>query len=192
MKGKCFMCIVVFTIGVFALSLYSFAQEISADFLMKEKGVQESIKGKIFIKRNNMRKELFMGQEKQVMIVRHDKGVIWNLMPKEKMYMEMPLQMDDKKFERWSSEKESSAQYLGTETISGVLCKKYQYAESGEKTAVWVSDTFPFPIRVEHQSGFLEYRNIKKANIADSLFEIPPGYMKMSLPMMPGGMGLPR
>jgi D-ribose pyranose/furanose isomerase RbsD len=32
----------------------------------------------------------------------------------------------------------------------------------------------------------MEYRNIDEKTVSDALFEIPSGYQKMSMPMMPG------
>ena len=60
-------------------------------------------------------------------------------------------------------------------------CKKYETVEDGEKT-FWISTQFPFPIKVEDSEVTMEYQNIKMGALAESLFEIPPGYEKMAMP----------
>jgi hypothetical protein len=43
-------------------------------------------------------------------------------------------------------------------------------------------------MEMDGQSGhmFMEYRNIREKTVPASLFNIPGGYQKMSMPMMPG------
>ncbi len=183
--------VVVFTCVLFALASDSFAQEFSADLVMQEKGKGIYITGKIFVKGNKMRQEMVVEGMKQITIIRPDKGVIWMVMPEGQMYMETPYQAGDKKFEKWSSEKEKKAKYLGKETVSGLSCKKYQITEGGEKMHVWISEKSPFPVKMDYRDGIMEYKNIKFGSVRDSLFEIPSGYQKMSIHMMPGGMGFP-
>ncbi len=105
--------------------------------------------------------------------------------PEEKTYMEMPYQSEDKTFEEWTPEKEKKAKFLGEETVSGMPCKKYETVEEGEKTVFWISTQFPFPIKVEDSEMTMEYRNIKQDPLADSLFELPAGYEKMAMPIVP-------
>jgi hypothetical protein len=45
---------------------------------------------------------------------------------------------------------------------------------------------------MEYGDTLIEYRNIKKGKVSDSLFEPPSGYEKMQMPMMPEGFGLPK
>lgn len=185
------MFLIIFMIGLFAFSNYAFAKEFSANFIMQEKVEKQIVKGKIFMKGDKMRYEIPMEGRKQITIVRPDKSVVWMVYPEEKMYMEMPYQKGGKKYERWSYDKQKRAKYLGKEHVSGLLCKKYQLIENGEKTYFWISEKFLFPVKVKHKDGVMEYKNIKEGRVSNSLFEIPHGYKKMSIPAMPGGMNFP-
>jgi hypothetical protein len=124
-----------------------------------------------------------------------DKGVTWSLMPEDKMYMEMPgigKEATDPEIEKKikdMAEKKS----LGKEKISGYVCEKYQYIYHDKSLGVltqWFSKRLNYPIKTEYKTEsyhmLIEYKNIKEGRIADSLFEIPSGYQKMQLPMMPG------
>ena len=185
------MFLIIFVIGLFDFSNYAFAKEFSADFIMQEKVEKQIVKGKIFMKGDKMRHEITMEGRKQIMIVRPDKNVVWMVYSEEKMYMEMPYQAGDEKFKEWTSDNEKRAKYLGKEYVSGLLCKKYQLIENGEKTYFWISEKFLFPVKVKHKEGVMEYKNIKEGRVSNSLFEIPHGYKKMSIPAMSKGMNFP-
>ncbi len=160
------------------------AVDFSADLFMEEKGDQK-ITGKIFVQGDKIRQEIVEEGEKQVMIFRPDKGVIWLITPDEEMYMEMPYQADNKRFEKWSPERESNARFLGNETVSGLACKKYEIQDDGEKTFFWVSDMIPFPVKVQYRNGVREYKSIKENALSDSLFDVPAEYTKIVMPVVP-------
>lgn len=61
--------------------------EYSADEYLETE--QLTIKGKIYCTANKMRREQEMGV---IMIIRKDKGVVWSLMPEQKMYTETNLE----------------------------------------------------------------------------------------------------
>jgi hypothetical protein len=185
---KYFAIIAILLAVLFSLLSSGFAQEFSADYSVQEKKQNVSINGKIFIKGDKLRQETQMEGMKQIMIIRPDKNVIWMIMPKGNTYMEMSHVADDKKTEPWTSERESKAKYMGKETVSGLSCKKYQYIEQGETYYSWISEKFPFPVKTEYSQGLIEYKNIKEGKVPNSLFEVPPGYSKMSMPKMPQGM----
>jgi hypothetical protein len=164
------------------------AGEFSADLVLKDRDAQK-ITGRIFVQDDKIRQEILEEGEKQVMIFRPDIGVIWLVTPEEEMYMEMPYQSDNKRFERWSAERESNAKLIGAETISGFSCKKYETEEEGEKTYFWVSDKVPLPLKVQYKDGSMEYKNIKQVSIPASLFEVPAEYTKMVMPVLPESLG---
>ena len=141
--------------------------------------------GKIFVKGEKVRQETSEEGEAQIMIIRPDKKVTWMITPDEKTYMEMPYQSEDKTFEEWTAEKEKKAKFLGEETASGLPCKKFETVEDGEKTFFWIPKQFAFPIKVEDAEVTMEYINIKEGPLPDSLFELPAGYEKMSMPIVP-------
>ncbi len=161
------------------------AIEFSADMFIQPKD-EEPLKGKIYVKGDKVRQEMTEEGEVQIMIIRPDKKVTWMIIPEDKTYLEMPYQAEDKTFEEWTAEKESKAKLLGEETVSGLQSRKYESIEDGEKTYFWISKKFPFPVKVEDAEVTMEYRNIKEGSVPDSLFELPSGYEKMTMPMMPG------
>jgi outer membrane lipoprotein-sorting protein len=160
------------------------AVEFSADMVIQPKG-DEAMSGKIYVKGDKVRQETSEEGESQVMIIRPDKKVTWMISPEEKTYMEMPYQSEDKTFEEWTAEKEKKAKLLGEETVSGMPCKKYESVEDGEKTIFWISKQFPFPLKVEDSEVTMEYKNVKEGPLPDSLFELPAGYEKMAMPIVP-------
>ena len=168
------------------------AAEFSAD-MISEIPEKTSV-GKVYVKGNKIRYEFLEGDEKAVSITRLDNGVTWILMPEEKMYMEiLGVRKDaidpeiEKKIEHMAEKK-----YLGKEKVSGYVCEKYQFVYH-EKTmgtmTQWFSKKLNYPIKIEHKSPsyymFIEYKNIKEGGVSDSLFEVPAGYQKMQMPMMP-------
>ncbi len=179
---------VIFSVSFAVLAFLGTAQaeaaEFTADMFIVPKG-DEPLKGKIFVKGDKVRQETSEEDETQVMIIRPDKKVTWLIQPEEKAYMEMPYQSTDKTFEEWTADKEKNAKFLGEESVSGMPCKKYEIIEEGEKTSFWISKQFPFPIKVEDSEVTMEYKNIKLAPLDDSLFELPAGYGKMAMPIVP-------
>ncbi len=178
---------VIFSVSLAVLAFPGIAHatvEFSADMAIVPKG-DEPMMGKIFIKGEKIRQETVDDDETQIMIIRPDKKVTWMITPDEKTYMEMPYQSTDKTFEEWTTEKEKNAKFLGEETVSSMPCKKFEIIEDGEKTVLWISKQFPFPVRIEDPEMVMEYKNIKVAPVDDSLFELPAGYEKMSTPIVP-------
>jgi Domain of unknown function (DUF4412) len=175
------------------LSVSSNAADFSADMI--NKSPMGNIKGKMFFKGGNFRQEMMMGGQKQITIFRKDKGVVWVLMPAQMMYMEMqagsgqdmaPVDPDE-------IDKIGEKKCLGKEKVNGYMCSKYHYTlhdKSSGTVIYWISDKLNFPIKMKSDktSGgmTMEYRNIQEKTVPASLFNIPDGYQKMSMPMMPG------
>ena len=184
---------IVLFIAVPALSVSINAAEFSADMI--NKSPMGNIEGKMFFKEGNFRQEMMMGGQKQITIFRKDKGVVWVLMPAQMMYMEMqagsrqnmaPVDPDE-------IDKIGEKKYLGKEKVNGYMCSKYRYTfhDKSSGTAIyWISNKLNFPIKMKTEgtsgSMSMEYRNIQEKTVSASLFNIPDGYQKMSMPMMPG------
>jgi len=186
-----FMVILILTLP--ALSVSSNAADFSAD--MVNKLPMGEINGKMFFKGGNFRQEMMMGGQKHITIFRKDKGLVWVLIPAQMMYMEMqegsrqnmaPVDLD-------AIDKMGEKKYLGKEKVNGYMCSKYRYTlhDKSSGTAIyWISEKLDFPVKMEMdgQSGHMvmEYKNISEKTVPASLFNIPDGYQKMSMPMMPG------
>ena len=187
----------LFIIGP-GLAAPSNAAEFSADMI--QKSPMGTSKGKVFVKAENFRQELMMGGEKTITIFQKDKGVTVVLMPKERMYMEMSAitQQDMAPIDLKDMEKAGDKKYLGKETVNGYKCEKYRYTSqdpAAGTTIMWFSKKLNFPIKMEMEgpsaSMSMEYKNIQEKKLPDSLFKIPAGYQKMSMPMMPKMPGMP-
>jgi hypothetical protein len=173
------------------LSGSSIAAEFSADLILKQGGTNTT--GKVYVKGDKTRQEFVQQGQKQVTIMRPDKGVTWVLMPEEKIYMEMSSQGGatyDPQLDQNIKDK-AEIKLLGKETINGYICDKYQYiyrdTSMGTLTQ-WISKQLNYPIKSEYKSpsGYMltEYKNIQEGNVQDSLFEVPGNYMLMSVPGM--------
>jgi hypothetical protein len=192
--------IVVSVMGIFGHSPLGMAAEFSADQIVESP--EGKVTGNFYVKGDKQRQEFVKEGEKTVTILHMDKGVIWNLMPEEKMYMEMPCteksSMSAPQMEK-ELEKMAEKKYLGKEKVSGYACEKYQYIyhdKSAGTLTQWVSKKLNYPIKTRSEGSkwhmYMELRNIKEQRLSDSLFEIPAGYKKMSIPGMPGDMSFPK
>ena len=163
------------------------AAEFSATMVSQAQG--QSMQGKIFVKGDKMRNEMNMGGESNITITRPDKKVVWIAMPQQKMYMEMPLndKMQQKMMMK-DPEDRAKMKLLGTETINGFDCEKYEmdtaYEGKSLKQYVWIAKKLGMPIKSVSADGAMtmEYRDIKVGGVADSVFDLPQGYQKMDMP----------
>jgi hypothetical protein len=176
------LIIVGLMLGVFGAAC--FAADFSADFVVKSKG-EDEIVGKIFVKGQKIRQEISEADEKQILIIRPDKGVTWMLTSEDKSYMEIPYESQGQAFDVWTAESEKLGKLLGEETVAGHPCKKFELVEEGEKATYWVSKKLAFPIKVQDAESIMEYKNIKEGSVDDALFEVPKGFEKLTTPAMP-------
>jgi outer membrane lipoprotein-sorting protein len=195
--------LLLFVVSLFIIGLgiagSGHAAEFSADMIQKSS--MGNTQGKVFVRGQNYRQEMAMGGQKQIMIFQKDKGIVWVLMPQLKMYMEMTAggQQDMAPPTPEEMEKMGDKKYLGEEKINGYKCKKYRYTPNDPSmgtSTMWISNKLNFPIKVEmHGSSgpmSVEYKNIQEKKISDSLFNLPAGYQKMSMPKMPNMPGMPK
>jgi hypothetical protein len=169
------------------------ALDFSSDMVSTSHGQKQT--SRIYMQGTKMRME--SGQQPGYTIMRPDKNVVWMVMPEQKSYMEM--RFDPSKQPR-SGEKvqgEVSRKLLGTETVDGHPCRKYEVTykdkETSQKMYQWMATDINFPVKTAAIDGawMVEYRNIKLAAQPGSLFEVPAGFRKtsMNLPGMGVGAG---
>jgi hypothetical protein len=157
-----------------------------------------TMESKVFRAPGKERRELTTGGQTQIMILRLDKKTAYTLMPEAKLYIETSL-ADAQAESGDIAGSEVSQTVVGEETLDGVKTTKSKIAvrQAGGgrfEGFVW-STKDGIVMRLEGgeprggASGqiitWLE--NLKIGPQDDSLFEIPPGYNKMSLPMPFGG-----
>ena len=168
------------------------AAEFSADMETSSRG-QIVARGKIFVKGDLSRHEMNQGGHQVTLINRPDKGVAWTLMPQEKSYIEMAIDQDDEEImsDNWNRELKKEARQLGSETVNGVKCNKYELINEGEKVTYWIAKKEELPVRIVTSETEINYRNIRYGHQPDHLFQIPSGYRKFAMPQIPGmpGMG---
>ncbi len=195
--------LMLFIVSLFIIGLGSAgaanAAEFSADMIQKSS--MGNSEGKVFVKAEKFRQEMTMGGQKQIMIFQKEKGIVWVLMPQLKMYMEMTAggQQDMSPPTPEEMEKMGDKKYLGEEKVNGYKCKKYRYTPNDPSVGpatMWISKKLNFPIKTEMEGSSgpmsMEYKNIQEKEIPDSLFKIPAGYKKMSMPSMPNMPGMPK
>jgi hypothetical protein len=185
MLKKLFL-VLVLTISFSGAAL---AIEFSADTITTMQGGQ-TMSGKMYFKPDKFRMEM-KANEETVMITRIDKKVAWNVMTKQKMYMEMPFDLKNKPKVEEKFAGEIDRKEVGKETIDGHPTKKYliTYKTGDKKDQVyqWLATDIKFPVKTSAVDGSWaqEFKNIKMGPQQDSLFEVPAGFQKMQ---MPGGM----
>lgn len=162
-----------------------------------------TLKEKIYVAPGKQRKEQELGGATQVSIIRMDKGVMWMLMPDDKMYMEMSLQQAQSQnpgvdLSAYQMEKTEA----GRETINGLDAVKYKIIMTGaDGTKLggfqWVVSP-GIQVKLDALSKDansterikMELTNLKIGKQDLALFEIPAGYTKMTMPGLPPGMGM--
>ena len=170
------------------------AKEYSATMVSKSAG--QTITTQIYMKPEKFRTDTKMAGTST--IVRRDLNKVWTIMPAQKIYMEMQ-QMADAPSTQAVEDKvkgEVSRKKVGSETINGHPSTKYEITTKADGKTVqiyqWWATDISFPVKTASVDGSwsMEYQDIKIGDQPDSLFEIPAGYKKMTLPVMPGGMNI--
>jgi hypothetical protein len=154
----------------------AYAVEITADMITKEGKVTRN--GKIYVKGNKYRVE--KGSSPLFTIVRGDKAKFWQINSAEKTYIEAALTPDMKPSVEEKLYGETARTAAGTETINGYSAKKFQVTVKGPKgkpetVTQWFSAEYSFPVKLAGEKWSVEYKNIKKGGVPDSMFELPKG-----------------
>lgn len=176
-------------VSVLLLSASAGALEFSADIVMTSGG--QKTQGKLYGKTDRFRMEISQ-PSRMIMISRVDKMLAWNIMPDQKMYMEIPLNPQDTP--KTEIKGEIDRKQVGTETIDGHPTKKYliTYKEGNRTSKLyqWIATDINFPVKSSdiNNKWIQEYKNVKIGSQPNSLFELPSGYSKMQMPKMPSGM----
>ena len=169
--------------------------EFSADITITD--AKEKIStGKVFIKGEKTRQELSVNNQSSISILRLDKKLSWTLIPDEKQYMEVALSFDPTHPASGSKDYEYTTSDLGTEKVNGYDCQVIQYTYQNPKYGImiqWIAKSLNYSVRylTKDSKGkvtlTVNYTNIKTGKLDDSLFEVPSGYSKFSMPFkMPG------
>ena len=167
-------------------------QEFSATMVNSSAG--QTITTKIYMKPNKFRTDTKMAGSST--IVRKDLNKVWTIMTSQKAYMEMPGTADAQSphMAEEQVKGEVSRNKVASETIDGHPSTKYEVTAKVDGKVMqiyqWWATDINFPIKTAAADGSwsMEYRDVKIDSQPDSLFEIPSGYKKMTIPGMPAGM----
>lgn len=171
--------------------------EYSADETMETAEI--ATEGPVYVAADMERREMLIEGMRQITIMRHDKKLMWTLMPQERMYMEATLgaasagQGD-------VSDYEVEQTTVGKEEVNGVMTTKSKIVMTGKKGDKMGGFWWMSPEGIVVKMDVIgvdkgskarikkELKNIKVGSQDPVLFEIPDGYTKMSLMnMMMGG-----
>jgi hypothetical protein len=164
-----------------------------------------TIVGKLYFGSHKFRADGNYAGRDSIMIIDSDRKIGYRLMPQQHMYMEMSTEgaAASHKLPDWrlydpsnpcSTMPGTSCQQLGTETVNGRLCVKWQITgkTASSNHIVWVDQEIGFGIKTQSTDGDVwEILNIKVGPQDSSLFEIPPGYRKMDFGNMMQMQGMP-
>ena len=181
----------LYVIALLFFSSPGFAAEFKADMTMETSG--ETITSKVFVSGSLMRQETEIpGGGTNISIIDGTRGLMFVLIPGEKMYMEFPnnqMILGDEDIEKKLSD-DADLKKIGTETVEGYQCDKYEviYKNSEmwamESSVVWVARKLNFPIKGISQGKngqvVMTCKNISEEIIDQSLFEVPKDYSKFS------------
>jgi hypothetical protein len=155
-------------------------------------------KSKVYSTPTMERREMSEGGQQMIAITRHDKKIVWNLMPEEKMYMEMPIgQSVEKKEEKTDLSAYKIEQTpMGQETINGIVMNKGKMIMTGKDGSkmggfMWttkegiIAKMDALSVDQGKKDRFkLEMTNLKISKQPANLFEIPKGFEKMDMGAM--------
>jgi len=182
-------------IALFGLSAVAQAVEgpkVSYSGFQTMESAEGSVSGNVNVTPMMERREMGMGGEQTIMIIRRDKKTVWTLMPSQQMYMESKLgdRPDDV-----NSYTINEMKPMGEEVVNGIPCKKSKVvmtARDGSKMGgFWWMSKEDIPIKMDmiakDKGGKMrmkqELTKLKIGKQKPSLFEVPAGYSKMSMGM---------
>jgi hypothetical protein len=162
----------------FAVLSAVYAVELTADMVTKEG--KRTTPGKIYVKGNKVRIE--KQSTPLFTIVRGDKKLLWQVNGAERTYIEAALTPDMMPAIEEKLPGETARKAVGTETVNGYAAKKFEVtAKRGKKTETFTqsfSTEYNFPVKVVGPTWTIEYKNIKKGAVADTVFDLPAGLIK--------------
>jgi hypothetical protein len=183
--------------GVASGADMSTLKNYSAD--METTTTQGTFTSKIFYKDMKVRMESNRKEGGSINIMRPDKKVMWMVMPEQKSYMEMSLDLSKQDIQSKLQDPNIKVdkEFIANDVVDKHPAKKYHMTitTNGRKEKsgyIWeATDLSNFPVKYESEDKKMTtvWKNIKTGGVSDSVFEVPAGYKKMTMPMMPEGMG---
>ena len=171
--------------------------DYSADQTMET--AEMTMAGPVYVSKDKERREMLIEGTRQISIIRHDKKIVWTLMPEQRMYMEAKLK--DSKDKTDMSEYQIEQTAVGEEVINGVTTTKSKIVMTGKDGnkmgGFWWMSKEGVVVKMDviavdkNSKGRIktELKNLKIAKQDPALFEIPEGYERMGMMnmLMKGG-----
>ncbi len=154
------------------------AVEYAAEYRIESQGVVSA--GRVYAAPGMERREMNGPSGPLVVIMRHDRRLMWTLMPPSRAYAETPAP---------PPAPPAPATAIGEEVIEGIPTTKYQLPpDASAQRHVWLTAD-GIPIRIEQtgsQGGrrigvMVSLRNLRIGRQDPALFEVPAGYRKVVL-----------
>lgn len=172
--------------------------EYSADQVAGSEG--KTMKSRVYHAPGKQRMDMEEGGGQQSIITRADRKLFWIVMPDQKMYMEKSLE-EGKKERRDLTDCSFTQKSAGRETVNGIDAAKSEIEVSCPDTSeysgtMWTSKD-GILVKMDavakgkgSKDRFrMELKNLKIGKQDPKLFEVPPGYQPIRMPMgrIPGG-----
>jgi hypothetical protein len=152
------------------------------------------IQAKAYLDTNKVRADVTMNEMDMTVIIRKDQQKIYQLMPSQKMGMEMAYDPD--KFKAYAEVTSAVGpggkfDLVGPETLAGVACTKYKVTvvKTGQIFFLWLNAANKTPVKLLAANGSLVvlWNNYKAGPQNPALFEVPAGFQIMQVASAPGG-----
>ncbi len=198
MRNRWLLVLAALGLSATVMALEPTEVEYSADQTMETAEI--SMEGPVYVAPGMERRETLIEGMRQITIVRHDKGVMWTLMPEERMYMEAKLAAAGTGQGDLSGY-EVEQTTVGEERVNGIMTTKSKIMmtgkDGGKMGGFWWMSTEGILVKMDviaidkGSKGRIkkELKNVRIGSQDPALFEIPKGYTQMSLMnfMMGGG-----
>ncbi|MGH9789470.1 MAG: DUF4412 domain-containing protein, partial [Candidatus Acidiferrales bacterium] len=159
----------------------------AADQVVSQPGGAQ-YRSRMYMGQNGYRMETNQMGQQSIAIQRYDLQVIWVLMPADKTYMETPVQQQASMMDMARDpETKVERQLVGPEPVGEYRCLKYRMRITHRGNtwtgSLWVAPElkdFPVKWADDATNTVVEFQNIRLGEPDRSLFEVPPGYRKMT------------
>ncbi|TCL64778.1 uncharacterized protein DUF4412 [Hydrogenispora ethanolica] len=187
MRIRLTLCLFLMIAAVLAIPHRAQAATFSADLTVTQNGRAHS--GKIYVRDNAIRQELRLKNEVQITIIRLDQKLVWTLQTANRTFLETAYLGTQTDLQSYGIKTEDirETRTIGIEQLNGYRCTVIQYRFNDPKIMMtqWIATKLNFTIKTEIHGvkGFnltQELKNIVETPAADTVFEIPAGYQKIS------------
>ncbi|UCF71667.1 MAG: DUF4412 domain-containing protein [candidate division WOR-3 bacterium] len=173
------------------LSSVSYAVQFTADMGVKLHYEDAATTQKLYVGEGKYRLDQEEDGQQVVVLVDQEAGMTRVLLPKEKIYMEMPSDdmqslMNDPFQAAKFTEEVGKKSKVGNEKVSGYACDVFVIKRDGEVIMrLWLSDQLGFPLKIviPGEGGrTMELKNIKEGEVGEEIFMIAAGFAKVRDP----------